>query len=73
MVSKRERLAARAAQTARQPQPGRLLPRREPRGYRVVTVSLYVDQANWVDQEAAQRRVRRSTVIQSLIDAARLH
>ena len=52
MASKKGRqLAERAAATTRQPQPARLAaePARKP-GYRVVPVSLYVPEAEWLDR-----------------------
>jgi hypothetical protein len=71
MASKRDRLAARASETARRPHPERLVPRKEKRGYRVIAVSLYSDQANWLDAEVERLGSKRSTVVQHLIDAAR--
>lgn len=79
MSAKRDRLAARAAETARHPHPDRLTrPTRTPvRGYRVVAVSLYTDQANWLDayveelRAAGQHKANRSMVVQQLIDRAK--
>jgi Trm5-related predicted tRNA methylase len=79
VASKRERLTARAAETARHPHPDRLTrpTRKQVRGYRVVAVSLYTDQANWLDahveqlRQGGQQKANRSMVVQQLIDRAK--
>jgi hypothetical protein len=65
---------ARAAATVRQPHPDRLreVDRRKP-GYRVITVSLYTPEAEWVDhltqmlQRAGNPKANRSLVIREAI------
>lgn len=65
---------ARAAATVRQPHPDRLreAERRKP-GYRVVTVSLYTPEAEWIDhmtqmlQRAGNPKANRSLVIREAI------
>ena len=65
---------ARAAATVRQPHPDRLreAERRKP-GYRVVTVSLYTPEAEWVDhmtqmlQRAGNPKANRSFVLREAI------
>jgi len=74
MSEKKSRLMARAAATVRQPHPDRLreAERRTP-GYRVVTVSLYTPEAEWVDhmtrmlQHAGNPKANRSLVIREAI------
>lgn len=72
-MSKRQRLIARAAATARRPQPDRLSPSGGRHGYRVVSVSLFTDQANWLDflttqlQKAGYPKANRSFVAQEAI------
>jgi uncharacterized NAD(P)/FAD-binding protein YdhS len=69
---------ARAAATVRQPHPDRLreADHRQP-GYRVVAVSLYTPEAEWIDhmtqmlQRAGNPKANRSLVIREAI--ARLH
>jgi Arc/MetJ-type ribon-helix-helix transcriptional regulator len=65
---------ARAAATVRQPHPNRLreAERRKP-GYRVITVSLYTPEAEWIDhmtqmlQQAGNPKANRSLVIREAI------
>jgi hypothetical protein len=74
MSEKKSRLMARAAATVRQPHPDRLreAERRTP-GYRVITVSLYTPEAEWVDhltrmlQRAGNPKANRSLVIREAI------
>lgn len=42
-------------------------------GYRIVAVSLYTEQAEWLDREATRRRTTRSAIVQQLIERARLN
>ena len=74
MSEKKRRLMARAAATVRQPHPDRLreAERRTP-GYRVVAVSLYTPEAEWIDhltqmlQRAGNPKANRSLVIREAI------
>lgn len=70
MMTKKTRLIARAAATARTPRPARLLePDYRKKGYRVVAVSLYTPEAEWVDhttqvlRRAGNPKANRSLVI----------
>ena len=50
MANKKKRLIERATATARKPEPTRHLePESQKKGYRVVAVSLYTPEAEWVD------------------------
>src|SRR6266436_5325038 len=78
MADKKSRLLERATATVRQPRPDRLLePRDQKKGYRVVAVSLYTPEAEWIDhitqvlQRAGNPKANRSLVIREAI--ARLH
>jgi len=74
MSEKKSRLMARAAATVRQPHPDRLrdTDRQKP-GYRVVAVSLYTPEAEWIDhltqmlQRAGNPKANRSLVIREAI------
>ena len=78
MSEKKSRLIARAAATVRQPHPDRLgeAERQKP-GYRVIAISLYTPEAEWVDhltqmlQRAGNPKANRSLVIREAL--ARLH
>jgi hypothetical protein len=74
MADKKRRLLERATATVRQPRPDRLReadPKRK--GYRVVAVSLYTSEAEWVDyitqvlQRAGNPKANRSLVIREAI------
>lgn len=74
MSEKKSRLMARAAATVRQPDPDRLRQaERHQAGYRVVTISLYTPEAEWVDhmtqmlQRAGNPKANRSLVIREAI------
>jgi hypothetical protein len=74
MTDKKSRLVARATATVRTPRPDRLLEAREKKkGYRVVAVSLYTPEAEWVDhltqvlQRAGNPKANRSLVIREAI------
>jgi hypothetical protein len=74
MATKKERLVARAEATTRQPQPTRLVDAAsQKKGYRVVAVSLYTPEADWVDylckalQRAGSPKANRSLVIREAI------
>jgi hypothetical protein len=74
MADKKSRLMERATATARQPRPERL---RETdsrqKGYRVVAVSLYTPEAEWIDyitqvlQRAGNPKANRSLVVREAI------
>ena len=74
MASKAERLKRRAVETVRTAKPGRLGEAPRKRGYKVVAVSLYTDQAETVDrttrelQRAGFAKANRSLVIQQAIE-----
>ena len=75
MASKAERLKRHAVASARRPKPARLVEDDGPRkrGYKVVAISLYTDQAEAVDrttrelQRAGYPKANRSFVIQAAI------
>lgn len=74
MADKKSRLMERAAATVRQPRPDRLLETgAQKKGYRVVAVSLYTPEAEWVDhltrvlQNAGNPKANRSLVIREAI------
>jgi hypothetical protein len=72
-VSKRSRLVARATETARRPEPGRLAADGDRGGYRIVSISLYGDELAWLDlvEQALAgeglRKASRSGIIQEAI------
>jgi hypothetical protein len=70
MADKKSRLLERATATVRQPRPDRLLETSDKKkGYRVVAVSLYTPEAEWIDyitqvlQRAGNPKANRSLVI----------
>src|SRR2546423_15408410 len=72
--SKKDRLIARARETAPRPKPGRLTDGKgQKKGYRVVPASLYTPEANWIDQiaevlkRAGNPKANRSMVIREAI------
>jgi hypothetical protein len=72
--SKKDRLIARARETAPRPNPGRLAAADgQKKGYRVVPASLYTPEANWIDQiaevlkRAGNPKANRSMVIREAI------
>lgn len=74
MADKRSRLVARARETVRAPQAQALAEDRgDPKGYRVVAVSLYLPEANWIDhatrslQVAGNPKANRSLVVREAI------
>jgi hypothetical protein len=74
MVSKKDRLIARARATAPSPNPHRLSDdKNQKKGYRVVPASLYTPEANWLDQiadvlkRAGNPKANRSMVIREAI------
>jgi hypothetical protein len=78
MATKKQRLIERSQETARQPKPTRLLDAdSQKKGYRIVAVSLYTPEADWVDyvckalQRAGNPKANRSLVIREAI--LRLH
>jgi hypothetical protein len=73
-TKKAARLVARAEATTRQPKPTRLLDTEsQKKGYRIVAVSLYTPEADWVDyvckalQRAGSPKANRSLVIREAI------
>ena len=74
MSGKKQSLLAKARQTVRSPEPSRLreAPRGKP-GYRVVAVSLYTPEAEWIDQLtralqlAGNTKANRSLVVREAI------
>ncbi len=74
MADKKSRLMERATATVREPRPDRLLEAdTRKKGYRVVAVSLYTPEAEWVDhitrvlQRAGNPKANRSLVIREAI------
>jgi len=74
MEDKKSRLMARATATARQPRPERLQEGgAKQKGYRVVAVSLYTPEAEWIDyitqvlQRAGNPKANRSLVVREAI------
>ena len=77
MATKKDRLVAKAAATTRRPRPATLLEADyQKQGYRVVAVSLYTPEAEWVDrvtkdlQRAGNSKANRSLVIRGVIQRA---
>ena len=76
MASKAERLKRRSLETVRTAKPGRLAAAegRSKRGYKVVAVSLYTDQADSIEQtaknleKAGYPKANRSLVVQTAIE-----
>jgi hypothetical protein len=75
MADKKRRLMEQAEATARAPEPGRLLEvdTKRSKGYRVVAVSLYTPEAEWIDyitqllQRAGNPKANRSLVVREAI------
>jgi hypothetical protein len=77
MATKKSRLIERARQNARKPRPPRLLepeaPRKKVKGYKVVAVSLYTPEFEWVEQttaalkRAGSPKANRSLVVREAI------
>jgi hypothetical protein len=74
MADKKSRLLERATATVRQPRPDRLLETSDKKkGYRVVAVSLYTPEAEWIDhltqvlQRVGNSKANRSLVIREAI------
>lgn len=77
MATKKSRLIERAKQNARKPRPPRLLepeaPRKKVKGYKVVAVSLYTPEFEWVEQttaalkRAGNPKANRSLVVREAI------
>jgi len=70
---KKQSLLAKARQTVRSPEPSRLRDARAKPGYRVVAVSLYTPEADWIDQVtralqlAGNAKANRSLVVREAI------
>jgi hypothetical protein len=73
MSDKRKRLVAAAQSTTRQPEPKRLSEGEPKKGYRVVPVSLYTPEAEWLDRtcqvlkQAGNPKANRSLVVREAI------
>ncbi len=74
MATKKNRLIERAKQTVRTPKPPRLLESNDTRkGYRIVAVSLYTPEAEWIDQttkalqNSGSPKANRSLVVREAI------
>ena len=74
MVSRKNRLIERVKQTLRTPKPPRFLDTKDTRkGYRVVAVSLYTPEAEWIDQAtkalqtSGSPKANRSLVVREAI------
>jgi dienelactone hydrolase len=74
MANKKDKLIARSRETVRFPAPNRLeADRVKPKGYRVVAVSLYTPEADWIDktaanlQKAGNPKANRSLVVREAI------
>jgi hypothetical protein len=75
MSDKKRRLLEQAEATARAPEPSRLLEAdaKRKKGYRVVAVSLYTPEAEWIDyitqllQRAGNPKANRSLVVREAI------
>jgi hypothetical protein len=73
MSDKSKRLVAAARSTARKPEPERLTEGEQKKGYRVVPVSLYTPEAEWLDQtsqvlkRAGNPKANRSQVVREAI------
>ncbi len=74
MSNKKHRLVERAVATTRQPRPTKLLEEGpQKKGYRVVAVSLYTPEAEWIDhtfkllQRAGNPKANRSLVVREAI------
>lgn len=80
MANKRSQLLDRGAETRRQPQPKRMRmldgdPQAKRKGYKVVTISLYMPEAIWLDELSSQlqragiAKANRSLVVREAIAA----
>ena len=74
MADKRSKLIARSKETIRAPMPSRLeADRTKPKGYRVIGISLYTPEADWLDQataalqRAGNAKANRSLVVREAI------
>ena len=74
MADKKTRLLERAKETTRRPRPERLIdPANKKQGYRMVTVSLYVPEADWIDhisqllKQIGNPKANRSLVVREAI------
>ena len=74
MASRKNRLIERVKQTLRTPKPPRFLDAKETRkGYRIVAVSLYTPEAEWIDQTtkalqtSGNPKANRSLVVREAI------
>lgn len=75
MADKKTRLLARAAETARKPRPERLMDTADHKqGYRMVTVSLYIPEADWIDQTSQLlKRIGNPKANRSLVVREAIH
>ena len=78
MADKKARLIARARETARTPKPSQLFEEgRRQKGYKIVAISLYTPEAEWLDQAtralqiAGSPKANRSLVVREAIDRLR--
>ena len=73
MADKKSRLIERARETVRTPKPPRLLGGTQKKGYRIVAVSLYLPEVEWIDratrnlQQAGNPKANRSMVVREAI------
>ena len=74
MPSKRDKLIARSRETTREPAPRRLeADRIKAKGYRIVAVSLYTPEADWIDEatealrKAGNTKANRSLVVREAV------
>jgi hypothetical protein len=73
MADKKSRLIERARETVRTPKPPRLLDGSRKKGYRIVAVSLYLPEVEWIDratrtlQQAGNAKANRSMVVREAI------
>ncbi len=73
MADKKSRLIERARETVRTPKPPRLLGPGQKKGYRIVAVSLYLPEVEWIDratrnlQQAGNPKANRSMVVREAI------
>jgi hypothetical protein len=73
MADKKSRLIERARETVRTPQTNRIAGPPQKKGYRIVAVSLYLPEVEWIDratrnlQEAGNPKANRSMVVREAI------
>ncbi len=73
MADKKSRLIERARETVRSPKPPRLIEADRKKGYRIVAVSLYLPEVEWIDyatralQQAGNAKANRSMVVREAI------